>query len=92
VRARLAFVSPEFVSQMRPGSAFPDYKRYGVMWMGRRALGQAYDMHGAFNHLALSLRPQGPALAPFSQSGTRAARHFSEPVPCHVHGHRRLPA
>ncbi|TCS39403.1 putative ABC transport system permease protein [Paucimonas lemoignei] len=50
-------LSPEFVQQMRPGSAFPDYKRYGVMWMGRRALGQAYDMHGAFNDLTLSLSP-----------------------------------
>lgn len=50
-------LSPEFIQQMRPGGVFPDYKRYGVMWMGRRALGQAYDMHGAFNDLALSLRP-----------------------------------
>ena len=50
-------LSPEFIQQMRPGSAFPDYKRYSVMWMGRRALGQAYDMHGAFNDVALSLRP-----------------------------------
>ena len=50
-------LSPEFIQQMRPGSVFPDYKRFGVMWMGRRALGQAYDMEGAFNDLALSLRP-----------------------------------
>src|SRR5512146_182600 len=50
-------LSPEFVQQLRPGSVFPDYKRYGVMWMGRRALGQAYDMDGAFNDLAVSLRP-----------------------------------
>jgi len=50
-------LSPEFIQQMRPGSVFPDYKRYSVMWMGRRALGQAYDMHGAFNDVALSLRP-----------------------------------
>jgi len=50
-------LSPEFISQMRPGSAFPDYKRYSVMWMGRRALGQAYDLQGAFNDLALNLRP-----------------------------------
>lgn len=48
-------LSPEFIQQMRPGSAFPDYKRYGVMWMGRRALAQAYDMQGAFNNLALDL-------------------------------------
>ena len=50
-------LSPEFIQQLRPGSAFPDSKRYGVMWMGRRALGQAYDLDGAFNDLALSLRP-----------------------------------
>lgn len=50
-------LSPEFIQQLRPGSVFPDYKRYGVMWMGRRALGQAYDMDGAFNDTALSLRP-----------------------------------
>ena len=52
-------LSPEFVQQLRPGSVFPDYKRYGVMWMGRRALGQAYDLEGAFNDAALSVRPGG---------------------------------
>jgi putative ABC transport system permease protein len=50
-------LSPEFIQQMRPGSVFPDYKRFGVMWMGRHALGQAYDMEGAFNDLTMSLRP-----------------------------------
>lgn len=50
-------LSPEFIQQMRPGSVFPDYKRFGVMWMGRNALAQAYDMEGAFNDLGLSLRP-----------------------------------
>ncbi len=50
-------LSPEFIQQMRPGSVFPDAKRYGVMWMGRRALGQAFDMDGAFNDAALGLRP-----------------------------------
>lgn len=50
-------LSPEFIQQLRPGSVFPDSKRYGVMWMGRRALGQAYDLEGAFNDLAMSLRP-----------------------------------
>ena len=54
-------LSPEFVQQLRPGSAFPDTKRYGVMWMGRKALGQAYDLDGAFNDLALSLRPGADA-------------------------------
>ena len=54
-------LSPEFVQQLRPGSVFPDYKRFGVMWMGRRALGQAYDLEGAFNDAALSLRPGADA-------------------------------
>lgn len=55
-------LSPEFIQQMRPGSAFPDYKRYGVMWMGRQALGQAYELHGAFNDVALSLRTGADSL------------------------------
>jgi putative ABC transport system permease protein len=54
-------LSPEFVQQLRPGSAFPDPKRYGVMWMARKALGEAYDLDGAFNDLALSLRPGASA-------------------------------
>ena len=56
-------LSPEFIQQMRPGSAFPDSKRYGVMWMERRALGQAYDLEGAFNDLAISLAPGASAAA-----------------------------
>jgi len=48
-------LSPEFVMQARPGSLSPDYKRYAIIWMGRHALANAYDMKGAFNDLALSL-------------------------------------
>lgn len=51
-------LSPEFIEQMRPGAATPDYKRFGVLWMARRALGQAYDMHGAFNDIAIALAPR----------------------------------
>lgn len=50
-------LSPEFIEQMRPGAATPDYKRFGVMWMARRALGLAYDMDGAFNDIAIALAP-----------------------------------
>jgi putative ABC transport system permease protein len=48
-------VSPEFVYQIAPGSMFPDFKRYGVLWMGRHALSAAYDMEGAFNQVSLML-------------------------------------
>ncbi|MDH3412474.1 MAG: ABC transporter permease [Gammaproteobacteria bacterium] len=47
--------SPEFVHQVRPGGTFPDYERYGIMWMGRTPLSRAYDMDGAFNHVVLTL-------------------------------------
>ena len=48
-------LSPEFVLQVRPGAISPDYKRYGILWMGRKALGTAYDMEGAFNDVVLTL-------------------------------------
>jgi putative ABC transport system permease protein len=49
-------VSPEFVYQIAPGSMFPDFKRYGVLWMGRNALAAAYDMQGAFNNVSFALK------------------------------------
>jgi putative ABC transport system permease protein len=50
-------VSPEYVYQIAPGSMFPDFKRYGVLWMGRNALAAAYDMEGAFNNATFTLAP-----------------------------------
>lgn len=47
--------SPEHIHQLRPGGMFPDFERWGIMWMGRTALSHAYDMHGAFNHVVLTL-------------------------------------
>ena len=48
-------VSPEFVYQIAPGAMFPDFKRYGVLWMGRHALAAASNMEGAFNQVSLTL-------------------------------------
>lgn len=50
-------LSPEFVLLMKPEAMSPDFKRYGVLWMGRKALGTSYDMDGAFNNVALTLHP-----------------------------------
>ncbi|MFA5080945.1 MAG: ABC transporter permease [Hydrogenophilaceae bacterium] len=50
-------LSPEYVYQIAPGSMFPDFQRYGVLWMGRHALAVAYGMDGAFNRVALTLAP-----------------------------------
>ncbi len=48
-------LSPEFIYQIAPGALFPDYKRYGVLWMARKPLATAYDMDGAFNDVTLTL-------------------------------------
>lgn len=48
-------LSPEYIYQIAPGAMFPDYKRYGVMWMARKPLASAYDMSGAFNNVSLTL-------------------------------------
>ena len=51
-------LSPEFVLQSRPGAISPDYKRYAILWMGRDALGTAYNMKGAFNDVTVALSAQ----------------------------------
>ena len=48
-------LSPEYIFQLNPGSAIPDFERYGVLWMGRTALSNAFDMEGAFNDVVLTL-------------------------------------
>lgn len=48
-------LSPEFVYQIGPGSIFPDFARFGVLWMDQDVLATAYDMDGAFNNVALTL-------------------------------------
>jgi putative ABC transport system permease protein len=47
--------SPEYIYQIAPGAMFPDYQRYGVLWMARKPLATAYDMDGAFNDVTLTL-------------------------------------
>ncbi|MAR91807.1 MAG: ABC transporter permease [Pseudomonadota bacterium] len=59
--------SPEYVHQVPPGGAFPDYERYAVMWMGRTPLARAYDMDGAFNHVVLTLTRDADAPAVMDQ-------------------------
>ncbi len=56
-------VSPEYVYQIAPGAMFPDFKRYGVLWMGRHALAAAYDMEGAFNSVSMTLERGADAQA-----------------------------
>ncbi len=46
-------LSPEYIYEVSPAMVFPDNRRFGVMWMGREMLGDAFDMKGAFNDVAL---------------------------------------
>ena len=48
-------LSPEYVYGIRPGEIFPDKQRFGIFWMGRRALASAFDMEGGFNDITLKL-------------------------------------
>lgn len=52
-------LSPEYIYQIAPGAMFPDYLRYGVLWMARKPLATAYDMDGAFNDVTLTLSKDG---------------------------------
>jgi putative ABC transport system permease protein len=49
-------LSPEYIYQLGPADLMPDYERFGVLWMNRRALGRAFDMDGAFNSVLLTLQ------------------------------------
>jgi putative ABC transport system permease protein len=51
-------LSPEYVYEIRGGDFIPDNQRFGVFWMGRKTLGTAFNLDGAFNDLALSLSPK----------------------------------
>lgn len=48
-------LSPEYIYEVSPAMVFPDNRRFGVMWIARETLGDAFDMKGAFNDVALGL-------------------------------------
>lgn len=49
-------LSPEFIYQAAPTDLLPDYRRYAIVWMNRRALARAYGMDGAFNNVLIGLQ------------------------------------
>jgi putative ABC transport system permease protein len=48
-------LSPEYVYAIGPGEVVPDSRRFGVIWLSRRALEAAYDLKGAFNDVSLRI-------------------------------------
>ncbi|MGM9489185.1 ABC transporter permease [Ideonella sp. YS5] len=56
-------LSPEFIFAGLWG--MPDMRNFGIFWVDHEALAAAYDMRGAFNHVAVKLAPaaaQAPAV------------------------------
>ncbi|HXH40907.1 MAG TPA: FtsX-like permease family protein, partial [Thermoanaerobaculia bacterium] len=49
-------ITPEFIEESR-GGAFPDHRRFGIMWMHRHHLAAATGMQGAFNDVTFALAP-----------------------------------
>ncbi|MCV2869179.1 FtsX-like permease family protein [Defluviimonas sp. WL0002] len=72
-------LSPEYIYVLGPGAMLPDNRRFGVLWMPRRALAAAFDLQGAFNDVSLALTREGRAeevipaldriLAPYGGAG-----------------------
>lgn len=58
-RQRLVIVgvglSPNHIYSIAPGDLIPDSERFGILWMGRRALEAATDRTEAINAIALKL-------------------------------------
>jgi putative ABC transport system permease protein len=50
-------LSPEFIYTIGPGSLMPDNEDYGIIWMPERPLAGLLDRTGAFDNLAIQLRP-----------------------------------
>ncbi len=50
-------LSPEYVYTIPPGEIIPDDRRYGILWMERKALASAFNMEGGFNDAAFRLMP-----------------------------------
>jgi putative ABC transport system permease protein len=67
--------SPEFVFAVAPGALLPEPARFGVLWMGREALGRAFDVDGAFNDVVFRLAPGADARDTISAIDIRLARH-----------------
>jgi putative ABC transport system permease protein len=50
-------LSPEYVLAVAPGEISVDDKRFAVLWMAREPLAAAVGLSGAFNDVAIRLRP-----------------------------------
>lgn len=50
-------LSPEYVYEIRAGDVVPDRRRFAILWIGRKAIQNAFSMEGAFNDVSVSIAP-----------------------------------
>jgi putative ABC transport system permease protein len=67
--------SPEFVFAVAPGEILPEPRRFGVLWIGREALGRAFDLDGAFNDVVFRLARDADPRAVTAAVDAILARH-----------------
>lgn len=48
-------LSPEYIYALRGGTPLPDNRRFGILWMSRKAMEPAFDMKSAFNNVCLKI-------------------------------------
>ena len=53
-------LSPEFIYALGPGMMMPDDKRFGVIFMSRKALASAFDYEGAWNFVSVRIQKGFP--------------------------------
>jgi putative ABC transport system permease protein len=68
-------LSPEFIYAVGPGDVIPDDRRFGVLWMSRRALEAIYDLDGAFNDVSIALLRGASAQAVIDRVDQLLARY-----------------
>ncbi len=70
-------LSPEFIFAGLWG--MPDQRGFGIFWVDREVLAAAYDMHGAFNRIAVQLAPDALPGAPSEPAVREALGRLLEP-------------
>jgi len=48
-------LSPEYIYALGPGALMPDDKRFGVIWIGAKAMEAAFDLSGSFTEASMTL-------------------------------------
>lgn len=70
-------LSPEYVYQIKPGALIPDFTSYAILWMAEKPLATAYNMDGAFNNVALTLRSDASESEAIARLDALLARYGS---------------